>query len=1439
MSKILTLLLFFCLASPTLAETPEPYIPEALKQWVPWIQEKFPEKECTLLSDKTTCSWPGKLSLNIDSSGGTFSYIVSLDRFALVSLPGGKNSWPQNVSISKDGATVESPVVEKNQRPHVRLSKGEYRVTGSFTWQAMPELLMVPERTALIDATVDGVSLPTTNLSSNGELWLRKVVKEDASEVDTMNVSIFRRLEDNIPFSSTTWIDLRIGGKAREIQLGNILLQGFFPRYIQSPLPYRISTDNSLTVQARPGQYTIEIHAITESSQTSLSSPALTIEGLNPTEYWIWQPNEELRSVELTGLSSIDPSRTSIPQHLWNNNSIYVAEPGQTLSLKETRRGEVETAPNTLSIARTVWLSHDGNSMTVEDNLSGTMNKDFRLTAHPLLVLGRVSVNGVDQLITSDSEKNSGVEVRNREIQLKAISKINNAPSTIPAVGWNHDVNSLKMDLRLPPGWSLFDVRGVDFTSDSWFSRWTLLHCFGVLLITIATGKLFGKRIGVLALIVLILTHDEAGAPFQLWFHLLASTALLKVVKDHPFRKCILAYHALTLAGLAVVVLPFVLLQIQVGLFPQLGTPIYLQNFQLAQTIVYTLLLPLAGTAAIFGVLAGVVFLFKGKWKELLSLVLGFILFASLLGLLQMTLSRGGNFRSYDYDEGSYTASGFDAMKADAPYGAGAVPQAAPSAAMQEGYLDSESEMVATRSLRQSVKQSPSNYFKEQPATRNDLLKIDPNAIVQTGPGIPSWRWRSWNLSWNGPVDKSHEIKLLLIGPKLNLVLSLVRIGLLIWLSFVFLKGASVFTASKQTQKAILLLFLLGIYTPQTTHAQSFPSEEMLSELEKRLYQHDCKENCTQASNVSLRVSGERLTLSAQVHSDTQGAWALPGPLDQLYPETVSLNGTETLSLQRGSDGIVWVRVPKGVHTIEMNARLPERNTVSLQFSIPPQHLTIEAPNWEIVGLSPQGTLEGSLQLSRKVGHTRSLTKEAAQDEVLLPEWFLVERNIEIGVPWSISTTVTRFTNLDRPTSTSVSLLQGETPTSGAVKVENGLAQVSFPRNSSVVQWNSSLKETSLLTLTARADGRYNERWFVGCSVMWHCKSEGIAPVSSVQDGIYRLLFQPWAGENVSVKVARPEAVPGETVTIDSVNTEYHPGLRALSSKLTLKVRSSVGGFHTINLPENAEVEKIFVDGIERNIRPDKTTLSLPLAPQAQEYVIDWRMPWTLSSLMKLPGTTPLMLGASATNVTLKVHLLQDRWILLAWGSGSGIGPVILFWGELLLVGIVAFLLGKYNVASIRFSTWLLLGLGLLSLPLVIMCIPPVWLWLISYRQSKAPQTRLWFNGLQVLLVLMTLATIGALYGAVGGGLVGNPDMMISGGGSTNWILNWYYDATTTELPTLQILAVPIWVWRVFMFAWSSWLAVSLISWLRKAWDAFSSGEMWKSKAEASEEVKA
>ena len=38
-----------------------------------------------------------------------------------------------------------------------------------------------------------------------------------------------------------------------------------------------------------------------------------------------------------------------------------------------------------------------------------------------------------------------------------------------------------------------------------------------------------------------------------------------------------------------------------------------------------------------------------------------------------------------------------------------------------------------------------------------DVYGLDPDAIVQTGPGLPNWQWRQVNLKWNGPVDQAQE----------------------------------------------------------------------------------------------------------------------------------------------------------------------------------------------------------------------------------------------------------------------------------------------------------------------------------------------------------------------------------------------------------------------------------------------------------------------------------------------------------------------------------------------------------------------------------------------------------------------------------------------------------------------------------------------------------
>ncbi|NLI83162.1 MAG: hypothetical protein GX443_15970 [Deltaproteobacteria bacterium] len=66
--------------------------------------------------------------------------------------------------------------------------------------------------------------------------------------------------------------------------------------------------------------------------------------------------------------------------------------------------------------------------------------------------------------------------------------------------------------------------------------------------------------------------------------------------------------------------------------------------------------------------------------------------------------------------------------------------------------------------------------------SQQSWLLRDPKAVIQTGPGLPTWSWRQIPLKWNGPVSKQQEMTLWLLSPGMNLVLALLRVVLLGWL---------------------------------------------------------------------------------------------------------------------------------------------------------------------------------------------------------------------------------------------------------------------------------------------------------------------------------------------------------------------------------------------------------------------------------------------------------------------------------------------------------------------------------------------------------------------------------------------------------------------------------------------------------------------------------
>jgi hypothetical protein len=204
-------------------------------------------------------------------------------------------------------------------------------------------------------------------------------------------------------------------------------------------------------------------------------------------------------------------------------------------------------------------------------------------------------------------------------------------------------------------------------------------------------------------------------------------------------------------------------------------------------------------------------------------------------------------------------------------------------------------------------------------------------------------------------------------------------------------------------------------------------------------------------------------------------------------------------------------------------------------------------------------------------------------------------------------------------------------------------------------------------------------------------------------------------------------------------------------------------------------------------------------------------------------------LGSAASNVTTTVEMPESRWVLFA--SGRGVGPAVLYWGELVVFIGMAWLLSRWSWSPLRFAEWLLLGLGLSTQSWFVFALTAAWLLVMRWREGWQPaeDMKRWrFNTVQVLLATFTVIAVSTLvFSGIRNGLLARPDMNIQsvhGYGA----LQWFQDQVDGSIEGPTILSVPIWVYRVLFFAWAGWMAFALVRWLRWAFDAWKSHGLWR-----------
>jgi hypothetical protein len=737
-------------------------------------------------------------------------------------------------------------------------------------------------------------------------------------------------------------------------------------------------------------------------------------------------------------------------------------------------------------------------------------------------------------------------------------------------------------------------------------------------------------------------------------------------------------------------------------------------------------------------------------------------------------------------------------------------------------------------------------------------LETDPNAQLQTGPGLTSWGWRSVQLTLNGPVEAAQEIRLYLVPPWLERLLSVLRVGLCILLALCVLglrKLSSGGPPSPVTRGrpgvavtavgALLLLASGGVAraaepttagiideVSQRLLERKFPDPAMLDQLKERLLKKpSCAPNCVSLQRMKLTASGHRLAIDLELSSAADTAAPVPGDAKNWRPSEVSVDAHAAAALWRDDEGTLWVQVTPGLHKIALTGSLPPHDSVQLALPMKPHFTVAETHGWTVEGLQDDGEVDDQLQLSRVAKPHIGLATEgepdgdSALEPNELPGFAMVMRTLQLGVRWTVHTEVTRQTPQSSALVMAVPLLQGESVTSSDIHVLNGKVQVNLAAGQSVMAWDAVLKPSATFELAAPSDVAWVEDWRLDASPIWRAEATGI-PVIHGEDGSgHRLLeWRPWPGEKVTLRTSRPAGVPGSTLTVDKSALTVTPGLRSTETQLVLQLRSSRAGEHEVLLPSGATLTSLVIDGVTKPLHQSGQKVTVPLKPGTESVALSWTEKHGPGVVLTAPA---IDLGAPSVNAWTDVRL-ANRWLLYAGGPGAMMGPVFLIWAVVFLLLLAAIALSRFRVAPLGTLGWFALGLGFTQGPLEAGVVFAGFLVALGLSRRKAIEDDRLYNARQLVLAAGALFTVFALFAAVKTALAGHPEMLLTGNASGGELLRWYQDRSGALLPQPWVLSTPLWVYRAAMLSWAGWLALTCARLAPWAWGSFAGAGVWR-----------
>lgn len=1362
MRPIVALLALIAGAAPAVAAPPA--VPEELALWRGWVLHGFDHELCPIdapgLPPPKRCVWPGVLKVRADANEARFSF--ELEAFAPVDvpLPGDDRLRPLDVTLN--GRPVPALPADAIGRPgvqRVRVERGRHTIAGRFVYDARPDRLPIPPEVGLVELTLDGAAVASPRREEPGVLSLARPDARTAAEPAggaPLDIHVQRLIVDTIPLVVETRILLRVSGAGREELTAPPLPAGFVAHDLISPLPARFEADGRLRIQVRPGEYDVRVRGRSKGPVASLTAPKHE-SGWAKEEVWAFDDQPELRIVQLTGAPPVDPSQTLLPPE-WRGFPAYGIAPGTTVTLEERRRGDADPPPDSLTVNRRLTLDFDGGGFTADDTVSGEIRRGSRLEATPGFELSRVARGeGPDaplELITRlGSGGRAGVELAEPAFHFSTVSRVPRGGWSIPSVGWAHDAKSMNAALELGPGWSLLSATGVDGVSGSWVQAWSLLDVFLVFVTVLALRRLFGNGVAAAALGALVLVWNESGAPADEWLVVAGAEALMRVVPAGAWGVWAQRARVAAWLWLAAAVLPFAVDQARFGLAP-------------------------VAEDGRRGVVGASVY----GWTRDTTTVQEQAAPAAAPAARDDE-DKGGAMM----EEGSGELNGMDNVMAPPDVGG-----------RGRGPMMRKMMVTAPQMLGGSY----------------DNATFDPNALVQTGVAKPEWAWRTVRLSWSGPVAADERLTLWLVPPWLNRLLAFVRAGAVLALAAFLVRsglgGSAPVPAAGLPQAAAgtfaALLLLSAVPTP--ARADDVPPADVLNELRNRLLAPPpCAPDCVAVGRARITAEPRFVRVELDVEAGAAAAVALPGDAAEWPAQRVTLNGKPTAAVARNGDRL-HVLVPAGTHRVVAEGPAPDREGFRLLLLPRPRNTVVRAVGWSVEGVRENGTADDALVFTR--GGSAGDVPGGSGDVQSVAPFFEVTRTLRMGLTWNVETQVTRIAGAAAPATVAVALLPGESVTTDGVRTGDGKALVPVPAGGGFAAFSSSLATAPKLVLAGSNDGAYAVVWRIEAGTIWHVEPSGIPPVGG--SGGPSRTWRPWPGESVSLDIKRPEAVPGPSLTVMSATLATTPGIRATEHSLEVLIVAGRGVDHPLSIGAGAVLQSVSNNGEVLPLRADDGRLTLPVRPGTpNRFVISWREPTGAAFVQRTPAVD---LGAPGANVAIHVNLPPERWLLASFGFP--VGPVVLFWAWFAVVAAAAIGLGRFAPEALGTREWLLLGAGLAPIGTWATIAVALFFWLLARRERYLRPRTGAAAALDAVFGAYAVCTALGLIAAVSWGLLGTPDMRVTGNASGPWSLRFFADRTEAAIPRATVVSGSIWLYRALMLAWALWLASSVLGWGRR-----------------------